>query len=135
MPVKKHAMKITTKQRAARKRNIEIARRAKKGTAKGHMGRRGSKGFSAKAISRQIGKRGITRKAAVAELTKVVSADKAKRRRRIKDFYASDEGYAKKKRLRKKADAYAMGIRKRSKGQEFFKTKLRGRSAWVTIPK
>jgi hypothetical protein len=31
MPVKKHAMKITTKQRAARKRNIEIARRAKKG--------------------------------------------------------------------------------------------------------
>jgi hypothetical protein len=34
MPVKKHAMKITTKQRAARKRNIEIARRAKKGGGK-----------------------------------------------------------------------------------------------------
>jgi len=94
-------VRITAKQLAARKRNIAIARKAKK--------RAGAGGFSKSAISRMTkGGKGMSKKEAVSMLTSAIKAGAAKRTRRAKQRAASGEAYSKRKRLRKKAEMFML---------------------------
>ena len=90
--------RITGSQRAARKRNIKIAQKAKK---------KAGGGFSNKAVSLQLGRRKSTkanRTTAKKELTAAVKYSKAKKLARGKARFNDPARYSLRKTLRKKAE-------------------------------
>ena len=98
--------RITARQKSARRKNIAIARKARsrKYTGGGQ--------FKSSDVKNMIGRRRNTlsnrKNIGAPRLKSLIAYDTAKRRRRIKEYYSSGEGYSKKKALRKRADAYAM---------------------------